>query len=461
MGETSLLQKVITVSRENPTGRPFLRLCLAGAAVAAVTAGLALPAYAEALVDTSDSPQIPAGQVVDGSAYLAGNTITVAGTVQGDLYCGANTVTITGVVEGDVLCGANSLTLSGQVGGDVRLGGNTVTINGSTAGAATIGASSIVLAPESSIGTDLVVGGAQVDLAGTVGRDVRAGAERATISGTVGRDVDGEMSRLTVAEGAQVAGHLHYVSDTDATIAPGSVQGDVQRTPPPPQETFQRGPTFATWVAVTLFWIVGFVVMSLFVALVLPRYVRTTASRTWSDLGMALLVGFLTFLAAGPAALLLLVTGIGALAALLLWSALGVAMMIGSVLAAHAIGRAVLSHRERNVVGTTVLGAALLAVVGAVPVLGPIVVFLAACAGLGMIVRGLRSQHERRPMTGPSPYPAPAPAPYPGPAGAPAYQPATPPPTYVAGPHAPEAPAPTQEMPPTDESPRDETPRTE
>lgn len=433
------------MTRESPTSRPSLaRVTLAAGIVALTLSAPALPAYAEALVDASDAPQVPAGQVVDGSAYLAGNTVTVAGTVQGDLYCGANTVTITGVVEGDVLCGANTLNLSGQVGGDVRLGGNAVTLGGSTAGAATVGASTVTITPDASIGTDLTVGGAQVDLAGSVGRDVRAGAETATISGTVGRNVDGELANLTVADGARVTGHLHYVSDTDATIAPGSVAGDIRRTDPPPQEVY-RGPGFGTWAAVALFWIAGFVVLSVLVALALPRYVRGTSSRTWSDLGMSLLVGFLTFLAAGPAALLLLVTGIGALAALLLWSALGVAMMVGTVLVAHTIGRAVLGHRERNVVGTTALGAVMLAVVGAVPILGPLVVFLAACAGLGMIVRGLRSQHERRAPatpTGPYAYPYQAPAPAGGPG--------TPPP-YAAGPSVPAA-------PPAPEHPADATP---
>lgn len=373
------------------------RLLLVVAAALATTLGLALPAHAEGLVDASESPQVLADQTVDGSAYVAGQNVSVAGTVQGDLYCAANTVTITGTVQGDVLCAANSITVTGTVDGDVRLGSNTVTLGGTTGGSATIGGTTVTTPQGSTIGGDLTVGGNVVDLAGDVGRDIRAGATTATIAGSVGRDVDAQVERLGVAEGAQVTGHLHYTSNQDAAIAPGTVQGDVQRTTPPPTERYE-GPNVGTRAALALVWIAGFVVLSVLVALVLPRYVRTTAAGDWRGFGMALLIGFLTFLAAGPATLLLLVTGIGALAALLLWSALGVAMMIGSVLVAFAIGRAVLSHREGNVVGTTALGAVMLAVVGAVPVVGWFVVFLAACAGLGMIVLGLRSQYGPRPM---------------------------------------------------------------
>ena len=75
-----------------------------------LAAGIALPAFASGLVNMTGAPSIPAGQVVDGSAYLAGSTVTVQGTINGDLYCGANNVIITGTIEGDVICGANPMT---------------------------------------------------------------------------------------------------------------------------------------------------------------------------------------------------------------------------------------------------------------------------------------------------------------------------------------------------------------
>ena len=85
-----------------------------------LAAGIALPAFASGLVNMTGAPSIPAGQVVDGSAYLAGSTVTVQGTINGDLYCGANNVIITGTIEGDVICGANTIFVGGLVRGDVR-----------------------------------------------------------------------------------------------------------------------------------------------------------------------------------------------------------------------------------------------------------------------------------------------------------------------------------------------------
>lgn len=438
----------------------FNRLPLIAAAAVLTAAGLALPAHAEALVDGSDSPQIQAGQIVDGSAYLGGNNVSVAGTVQGDLYCAGNTVTITGVVEGDVLCAANNLTVTGRVNGDVRLAGNALNLGGATAGSATLMGNTITTAGASTIGGDLTVGGSLIDLAGKVGRDVRAGAPTATIAGTVGRNVDGELANLTVAEGARITGNLRYVSDKDATVAPGSVQGDIQRTtpPPPPQRSTPTSPSFGTWAVFALFWIAGFVVLSLLVALVLPRYVRSTTAPHGRGLGKALLVGLLTVLAAGPAVVILFLTFVGAIAALLLHAAVTVGLMVGAILSAHFLGRAVLHNRATNVVGTTALGAAMLAVVGVVPVAGPIIVFLAACAGLGMIVLGLRSQHEPREVAA---YPGPtaAPAPYhPGPTPS---APTTDHPTQtLPAQEGPREDGPTQVLPPQDR-PGDDTGRPE
>ena len=81
------------------SGKNTPKQWLAAVALTTLTAGLlAIPALAEGYVNTSNASQVMAGQEVDGSAYLAGNSVTMSGTVKGDLYCAGNTITITGTV---------------------------------------------------------------------------------------------------------------------------------------------------------------------------------------------------------------------------------------------------------------------------------------------------------------------------------------------------------------------------
>ena len=375
-----------------------------GAAVTLTTlaAGvLGLPALAEGYVNTSNAAQVVAGQEVDGSAYLAGNSVTMSGTVKGDLFCAGNTITISGTVEGDVLCAGNTVAVSGRVGGDMRLAANSVTVSSGAGGAMTAVGNTVTMTDGSEVGTDLTAGAAALHLAGSVGRDARLGAGAATLSGRVARDVDARVDDLTLTGTAGVGGHLFYVSAKDAVLPAGVVQGTVRRTDPPPQDTVnlppqvRPAPTPGRWLLGALAGVVGLVLMSLAVVLLLPRYVRQTASTSWAGLGKAALVGLVALAASIPIIVILFVTLVGAGAGLLLLVAYPLALVLAVPLTAYFLGRTLLVQRTTNMVALMAAGAAVIGVVGVVPFLGPLVTFAAACAGLGLIVLGLRDQYVR------------------------------------------------------------------
>lgn len=353
----------------------------------------AVPALAEGYVDASDSPQIVAGQEVDGTAWLGGNSVTVAGTVRGDLFCVGNTITITGVVEGDVLCAGNTLTVVGSVGGDIRLGGNSITISGSSGKATTLAGSSITLADGSRVGSDLTAGAATLNLAGVVGRDARLAAGAATLAGTITRDVDAQVDALTVTPTAVIGGHLSYVSAREATLAPGTVQGEVTRTPPPPETlpTAQpRTPSVARWLVGAAAGVLWLVALTVAVVLLLPTYVRRLTDTTWSGVGKAALVGLVTLAAGLPIIIMAFVTIVGAGAGLLLLVGFPLALTLAGPLAAYYLGREVMRRRTTNMIAMAAVGAAILGLATVVPFLGALVGFAAACVGVGLIVQDLR-----------------------------------------------------------------------
>lgn len=387
---------------------------MAAGAVLAVAAAvlLGVPALAEGRVEVSNAPQVAAGQEVDGSAWLAGNSVDVAGTVRGDLFCAGNTVTISGVVEGDVVCAGNTVTVLGRVSGDLRLAGNSVTVGGSADGSATIGGNGVTLTSGSSVGSDLSAAAATVNLGGAVGRDARLVAGAATLAGGVGRDVDADVDTLTVTQSAAVGGHVHYVSPRDAAVAPGTVQGDVRRTAPAPQtppEPQPRTPTVGEWLVGAALRVAGLVALSVAVVLLLPGYVRRITDASWPAVGKAALVGLLTLAAGLPVVVMLFVTILGAGAGLLLLTAFPLGLLLAAPVTSYLVGRAVMRRYTTNMIAMVAVGAAIVGVAAVVPFLGLAVAFASACVGLGLIVQDLRRQFVPPTYTdrgGPVPLPA-------------------------------------------------------
>ena len=77
--------------------------------------GMKASASALFVANENGTSVVKKGQTVDGSAYLAGNTVLVEGTVKGDVYCAGNSVRVEGTVDGDVLCAGNTVTIGGTV----------------------------------------------------------------------------------------------------------------------------------------------------------------------------------------------------------------------------------------------------------------------------------------------------------------------------------------------------------
>ena len=374
------------------------------ACVAVLGFGVSTPVVAESLVKASDKlSTIDRETTVDGAAFVAGDTVTIDGTVKGDLFCAGNTVTVNGTIEGDVLCGGNAVTIAGVVHGDIRVAGNTVTLKGEVRGSATAAGSSIVTDSSLKIGKDLTAGASSISLAGTIGRDVRLGAANATLQGTIGRHVDGAVELLSITNGAKVGGNLTYTSNRDATVANGTVAGVVTREEPSTaSRTSSSQASFAASMMLRFFMALIFIVFVLFVALIMPRYVRTATADYVSSQSLfkAAAVGLATFFAILPLTIMAFLSGIGISIGIFLLVLYVLALMVASVLAAYRLGAFMVAGRSTNIFLQSAVGAAALAVLVMIPLLGVIVVLVAGSVGLGMVVLSLASQYAGHPYSG-------------------------------------------------------------
>ena len=251
-------------------------------------------------------------------------------------------------------------------------------------------------------GLVLVIDG-DLDIAGTATTVVvvsgRANLTGATVETLVVVDGVADLGAAT-----RVTGDIHLV-ESDLVRDPGAtVEGSIESG----TGEFTRG-----------FWIIGFLFMigwavmillaSLLLAAVAPDFARRSGRTITAGLGPTVLAGLALWIAVPLLGIVLFATLIGLPAALMIWFALLPALgLVGFLVAGVRVGEYITGGTEG--VGHPYLaafvGVLILLVVGAIPVVGPLVVMVAGFLGSGALaLRAFRSA-TGRPTAGAQP-PAP------------------------------------------------------
>jgi|GEM_PF-701707 len=360
-------------------------------ALALVVGLKASPAVAEGIMVASETmSSVAKDQVVDGSAYLAGESVEVQGTVKGDVYCAAQTVTINGTVDGDVLCAGKTVTVNGVVHGDIRAAGMTISLKGQVDGSVTLAGMNISTDSASRIGRDVTIMANTTDLSGSTGRDAVLAGASVSLNGPIGRDVRIEANSVTVSD-VKIGGTLTYASDNEASISSGAVIGAIEH------KAATRHPRVSIGLADVILGmfiaVVAFAVLAVLVTLIAPRYVREASDITGAgQFGLYFLIGLVGLVVAPVILLMMLITVVGAYAAFVLGLAVLLAMFIGGVLVAYRLGRFMLDAKARPFV-TVLVGSLALGVLSIIPFAGILVVFVAMATGFGMVLMNIKSQH--------------------------------------------------------------------
>lgn len=362
--------------------------------IISVLALLILPTLAFATVNaqsfrTGETTTIGADEKIDSSAWLAGSSIDVAGTVNGDLYCAGQNITISGHIAGDVLCAGQTVTISGKIEGDVRAAGQTVLVGGTIAGSVTAAGQAVTVEGKSTIGRDASFVGQNITIHGLIGRDVVIGASSATVDATVGRNVTAQLENLTVSNDAKVNGTVNYTSPQKAIINSGAhIGGKTTYTELAEEKQTKTGYDFGS----AMLWAVMLFFSGMLAVLLFPRVLhRTTnsAAKTPSRAIMAVLVGLIATVVTPVAIIMLMFTILGmpfALVALVAWLLI---LAVSGVFAAYYLGR-VIWRSSTNAIGTMAAGALALVILSMIPIVNVLTCLLAAWFGSGVIILELK-----------------------------------------------------------------------
>jgi len=207
-----------------------------------------------------DDGNLPAGEIVDDDLFIAGEFITIDGTVNGDLFAVGQIVTVNGTVNGSLMASGQTIIVNGEVTGSIYSGASAITL-GQTASVGRnmyFGGFSLEIDEGAIITRDLAFGGYQAVLDGEIGRDVFAGAGALEIGGTIGGDVNADVPGtedvpipfqfftppgaptavkpgLRISDSAEIGGTIAYTSSSDQSdnIEVASDGGIVLSTPLP------------------------------------------------------------------------------------------------------------------------------------------------------------------------------------------------------------------------------------
>ena len=343
---------------------------------------------------TGDSPSVSSGEVVEGSAYLSGSTIDVAGTINGDLYCAGQNVTISGTVDGDILCAAQTINFTGTVTGDVRLAAQIITIGGSVDGSASIAGQTVTIENRGTIARDATILGQNTVVRGEVSRDLVGASGSIIIDAPVGRNVTVDVENLRLDSRANIAGTLSYTSPKTLTRADGAtVVGKVNYSQQQPNQAAAANEySPGEMIIGALMLIVSALIFALLFPKVLQRVTRESILKP-SKAAIAVLIGFVAGIAVPVIAVLLMDTILAlpfALAVLVGW---GLIVVLSGVFAAYYVGRLVW-RGQNNIVLATLVGALIFAVLLMIPVLNFFIVILGISYGSGVILMYLKNRFQ-------------------------------------------------------------------
>ncbi|HJP81126.1 MAG TPA: polymer-forming cytoskeletal protein [Candidatus Saccharimonadales bacterium] len=333
---------------------------------------------------------ISQGEQIDGSAFVVGTSVDVAGNVKGDLYCAGQNVTISGTVQGDVLCAAQTIRVSGQVDGNIRLAGQTISVDGAISKNASIAGQNITIDGKGKVFEDAVVAGQSIVINGVVNRDVVAAGESATIGSTVGRNVTANISNLTFANGANVGGVVNYTSAKQATVEDGAhITGAVTQTEPAKDTSMAQNNTF-NGIGILVIPLM-LIVSALVLVLLFPRVFRSVTDPSVASVPQALiavLIGFIASIAMPLVIVIAFVTVLGIPLAFVILVTWILIMLLAGAFAAFYTGRMI--WKSGNAILAMLIGVVVLSILMLIPYLNILVGVLVSWFGSGAILLSIK-----------------------------------------------------------------------
>ena len=343
---------------------------------------------------TGDNLVVPVGEVVYEDLFIAGDTITIDGSVEGDLYAAARTVIIRGSVRDSAAIFATNITITGSIGHGIHAAAEELTIDGMVKGDVVVLGRIVSLGRDAAIEGDVIAAGQKIIISSPVEGYVLGAGSTISVNNDVRDDATFAVKTLTLQENARVGGNMYYISDDEAVIFSGAeVSGIIVHRVPEFREKL-RGIFPFVIIAGVLGKILSFVMMAvvgLAFVLIAPKWLfrlsESIKRHPGPCAGWGALILFVAPLGIGAA----FMTLVGITLAVMASMAYIAALYLSQIITALLIGRLLLGMKEEtdkpgHLYGSFVLGLFLIRLVRFIPGVGIFVWAVVVLFGLGAFV---------------------------------------------------------------------------
>ncbi|TDN61823.1 polymer-forming cytoskeletal protein [Paraburkholderia sp. BL10I2N1] len=339
---------------------------------------------------------------IGGDHFAAGTSVEIDQPVAGDAIAAGEAVMLSSKVAGDVVLAGRDLLVDGDAGENLYAAGSEVVMNGAVGRNARVAGRRVDIGRRAHIAGNASVAGGSVNVIGDVKGYVEAAGGRIYIDGAVGGDVEASGREVALGPNARVTGALRYrspnlIEQDPRAVVSGGIERLTAHRPPAPARPLHR---IGRWI-----WTIGLMVLAALLVAAMPGFCLSVSEKLRQRFPLSLLLAFVVIVCVPVAAIVLLVTGIGAPLGILAILAYPALMLIGYVSAGIALGDAILRRvrptdatlkRRRTVFAA--LATLALSLVGWIPWIGGFIAVVALLSGVGaLVLQGWAAVSARKP----------------------------------------------------------------
>lgn len=315
-------------------------------------------------------------RLISGNEYLVedvffgGAYFENAGTVDGSLYVASDSMLIGGTVNGNVIAAGTDVRISGHVTGDVFVAGQSVSVLGRVDGSVYMAGGTVTVEPAADILRGVYAAGNLVRLYGEIGRDALTASKELVVKGLI-------------------AGDLRY-SAQNANIVAGSVRGlQIANEMPKEAQSAWNSTTGRIFDGLS-FVFTSLIIWALLVFLFKETRVKAGLALRGNLASLFFYKGLLGIIAGGGLAIVLMLSYVGLPFGIMLALLLGIGLYLSSgvfvvVLADRLADRYGKWTGGNNILYVLAL-AVVLSMVKIIPYLGPFVGSLTLLGGFGLLL---------------------------------------------------------------------------
>ncbi len=314
--------------------------------------------------------------------YLTGDNITIDYIVDGNLFIFADTVTINSQIGGDAFIFANTVTVGeqGYVFSNLFTIANTVNIQG--------------------VVYDLYTLSNTVNITSYVYRDIKVSTDTLNIYGTVGRNAFVNCNNMnftqdgtneteettTLSSQGMINGNLEYSSKSEITIPDGTVTGEVKYN----QIKTTNTKAIQTYL-ISLGTIIATAILIWLICLWLaPKFVKKSnlidKKSILPEIGLGIITPIILVLVSFVLILLSITSSFGLLLLATSFILVGLSTSIFIIAINNLVCNKLKIQKTIGNFGMLIVTAAVLWLIGLIPVVGSIVGIIAVIIGLGILV---------------------------------------------------------------------------